>query len=342
MSTRLRLGIVGLGRLWDARHKPALGRLRDRFEVVCVYDQVARRAVLEARQVGCRTSDSLVAMVSSPDIDAIYVLSPQWFGWHAVDLAAEHGKPVYCALPPAAHASDLRRTAERLACTGAAFMPELPRRVYPATLRLRELIETRLGRPRLVVGQSRLFGYDRYGEPGPTTQLAQTALVIDPGSNLIDWCRFVFGEEPARIQRTAGTLLPTTEAAWGPDYESLSLQFPGGAVAHLWMGRYHQDTWGEASRFLPGPGFQVYAERGVAWLEMPDRIQWTDDRGVHEERLAMEPTVGERLSEQFRRKVQGESSAAPDISDALLIAEWVERVQERTGGAPSGVELDAV
>ena len=337
MATRVRLGVVGLGRLWEARHKPALGRLRDRFEVVCLYDQVARRAAIEARQIGCRTSDSLVELVTGREIDAVYVLSPQWFGWHAVELAVEHDRPVYCALPPAAHGPDLERASARLAQTGSVFVPELPRRVYPATLRLRELIETRLGRPRLVVGQSRLYGYDRYGEPGPTTQLAQTALVIDPGGNLIDWCRFVFGEEPQQIERTAASLLPTTESAWGPDHESLSLRFPGGGVAHLWMGRYHQAAWGEASRFLPGPGFQVYAERGAAWLEMPDRIQWSDEQGVHEERLAMDPTVGERLNEQFRRQLLGESPThldpAPGITDALRIAHWVDRLQA-TSTAP--------
>ena len=38
---RLRVGVVGLGRLWEVRHKPALARMKDRFQVVAVYDQVA-------------------------------------------------------------------------------------------------------------------------------------------------------------------------------------------------------------------------------------------------------------------------------------------------------------
>ncbi|MGZ6057558.1 MAG: Gfo/Idh/MocA family oxidoreductase, partial [Isosphaeraceae bacterium] len=50
---RLRVGVIGLGRLWETRHKPSLLRLNDRFRVTAVYDQVFRRAEMEAQQLGC-------------------------------------------------------------------------------------------------------------------------------------------------------------------------------------------------------------------------------------------------------------------------------------------------
>ena len=337
MPARLRLGIVGLGRLWEARHKPALGQMQDRFEIACVYDQVFRRAAMEARQLGCQASESLVKMISDPEIDAISVLGPQWFGWHAVDLALDHGKPVYCALHPAAHVTDLKRTASRVAESGVPFIPELPRRVYPATIRLMQLIERDLGKPRLILGQTRLYGYNRYGDPGPTSQIAQTALVIDPGGNLIDWCRAVFQENPLGLTRTASTVLPGHEPAWGPDYESLALRFPEGGLAQLSIVRYDQAHWGEASRFLPHPGFQVYAEKGAAWVEMPDRIVWSDSSGVHEERLTAQTSVGERLNHQFWLRVTGQPSTAPGVEDALFIAHSVESLlapKEFPGDAP--------
>ncbi len=34
-------------------------------------------------------------------------------------------------------------------------------------------------------------------------------------------------------------------------------------TAQISYGRYHRGPWGEASRFLPPPGFQVFAERGA-------------------------------------------------------------------------------
>src|SRR3954454_16743648 len=98
-QVRLRVGAIGLGRLWEARHKPALMRLRDRFQVTAVYDQVMRRAELEAAQLGCAAAEGLVALVERPDVDVVYLLPPQWFGLYPIQLACTYQKPVYCSLP---------------------------------------------------------------------------------------------------------------------------------------------------------------------------------------------------------------------------------------------------
>ena len=43
---RLRVGLIGLGRAWENRHRPALCALADRFEVRAVCEQVALRATM--------------------------------------------------------------------------------------------------------------------------------------------------------------------------------------------------------------------------------------------------------------------------------------------------------
>ena len=96
---RLRIGVVGLGRDWEARYRPALAALGDRIEVAAVYDQVARRAEIVARQLRCRTAEGLVDLVDDPEVDAVALLAPQWFGTHAIELAARAGKPIYAAIP---------------------------------------------------------------------------------------------------------------------------------------------------------------------------------------------------------------------------------------------------
>jgi predicted dehydrogenase len=182
-----------------------------------------------------------------------------------------------------------------------------------------------------VIGQGRLFGFDRYGQPGPSTQIAPATLLVDPGSYLLDWCRFVFGSDPVAVQGFGGTVLPEAGGA-DPDFETFLLEFDGGALAQISAGRYHRDAWGEASRFLPQPGIQVFAERGVAWLEMPDRIQWTDDEGPHDERLPLEPTVGELLNDHFHRLVRGAQTLAPSWDDTIAVARTLEEIRR------SGVE----
>ncbi len=327
---RIRVGVIGLGRLWEARHKPALLRLRDRFQVVSVYDQVARRAAIEAASLRCEAADGLSQMIGRRDIDAIYVLTPQWFGTHPIRLACDSGKPIYCALPPASEPEAFERIAPTLRESGVAFMPELARRFYPATLRLKELLATTLGPARLILGHTRLFGFDRYGTPGPSTQLAPVPLSIDPGSYLLDWCRDLFGAEVTRLRASEATVLPAM-ADGSADYLSVTLDFAGGGLAQVGIGRYHRVPWGDAIRFLPQPGFQIYAERGSAWLEMPDRIAWTDAQGLHEERLPMEPTVGDLLNDQFHRLVCGEPSLAPGLDDALALVNLDRELRKSLG-----------
>jgi predicted dehydrogenase len=299
-------------------------RLRDRFQVTAVYDQVLRRAEIEAAQLGCAAVEGLSALVERPDVDVLYVLTPQWFGLYPIELACASRKPVYCALPLTSAGDELEALAALVESSGILFMPEFARRFYPATLRLRELLATTLGPPRLILGQNRLFGFDRYGQPGPTTQIAPAPLMIDPGSYLLDWCCFLFQSEPTALQGFAGSILPAAEPEGsGADFESFVAEFDSGSLAQIAFGRYHRTAWGEASRFLPQPGFQVYAERGAAWLELPERIQWTDSSGTHEERLPLEPTVGDVLNDQFHRLVRGDQSLAPTIRDALAGARRV-------------------
>lgn len=326
---RLRVGVIGLGRLWEARHKPSLLRLRDRFKVTAVYDQVLRRAEIEAEQLGCAAVEGVTALIQRSDVDVVYLLTPQWFGAYPIEIASTCKKPVYCALPLASDPDELEPLVEAVTASGIAFMPEFARRFYPATLRLRELLATTLGPPRLILGQNRLFGFDRYGQPGPTTQMAPAPLMIDPGSYLLDWCCFLFQSEPVAVQGFAGVALPSaSERGAGPDFESFVAEYPDGAMAQISFARYHRAPWGEASRFLPQPGFQIYAERGAAWLELPERIQWSDPQGTHEERLPLEPTVGDVLNEQFHRLVRGDQSLAPTIHDALSIARCVRDLRQ--------------
>jgi predicted dehydrogenase len=324
---RLRVGVIGLGRLWEARHKPALAQMKDRFTVTAVYDQVARRAEIEAGHLGCQSVEGLMALIDRSDVDVVYLLTPQWFGLHPIEIACALGKPIYCALPLAGEYGELERLDPLIRASGVPFMPEFARRFYPTSLRLRELLATKLGLPRLVIGHGRLFGFDRYGQPGPSTQISPATMLVDPGSYLLDWCRFVFQAEPCAVQGWGGTVLPQAENV-ETDFLTYLLEFEGGAAAQVSAGRYHRGAWGEASRFLPQPGIQVFAERGVAWLEMPDRIQWTDSEGIHEERLPLEPTVGELLNDHFHRLVRGSQTMAPTWGDTIAVARLIDTIRQ--------------
>ncbi len=328
-NARLRVGVVGLGRLWETRHKPSLARMSDRFQVTAVYDQVFRRAELEAAHLGCAACEGLRALVERSDVDAVYLLSRQWFGLHPAALACAAGKPVYCALPLAGERVELEPLVELVEASGVVFMTEFPRRFYPATIRLRALLAGELGAPRLILGHTRMHGFDRYAIPGPTTQIALAPLIIDPGSFLLDWCGYVFGAAFERLVGTSSRILESSEtSADEVDFETFAARFEGGGTASLSYGRHHRSVWGEASRFLPPQGFQVYAERGAAWLEMPEKIVWSAGSGVNEERLPVEPSVGDVLNDQFYRLVHEGGAAAPALRETLALARLLEILKQ--------------
>ncbi len=327
---RLRVGVVGLGRLWETRHKPSLTRMADRFQVTAVYDQVFRRAEIEAAHLRCAACEGLRALLDRPDVDIVYLLTRQWFGIHPARLAVECGKPVYCAFPLIDNLEQLEWMADRVEHAGAIVMLEFPRRLYPATARLRALLENELGPPRLILGLTRMNAFDRYAMPGPTTQIAPAPLLVDPGSYLLDWCRAIFGALPESLGRVASRVLASAlPGAEESDFETISAQFPGGAQAHLAFGLYHRSTWGEAAQFLPPQGFQVYAERGAAWLEMPERLVWSSGSGINEERLQMAPGVGDLLNDQFYRVVTERISPTPSLRDTLELARLIRGLRQQ-------------
>ena len=313
----LRIGVIGLGRLWESRHKPALLKPKSKVRITAVFDQVMRRAEHEAAALSCYAAEGLRDLIERSDVDAVYLLGPQWFGCKPIELACAAGKPIYCA-PPIFADPEVESLAACIESSGVAFMPEFARRFYPSTLRLKELLATKLGRPRLVLGQSRLLHFDRYGNPGPMSQIAPAPLVVDPGGFLLDWCRFVFEDEPLDVRVCEAKVAP--DDAEGADFIGLEFAFSEGAAANMHVCRYHKEAWGDASSFLPRPGLQIFAERGAVWIEPSDRIQWSDPDGVHEEIMPMDPTVGETLNDHFLRLVRGEHSLAPSIRDALAVA----------------------
>jgi predicted dehydrogenase len=96
---KLRVGLVGLGKAWEVRHRPALRALADRFEVRAICEQVGVRAEQAAKEFGATAMDGYRALAAREDIDAILMLAEQWYGWLPILAACEAGKAIYCATP---------------------------------------------------------------------------------------------------------------------------------------------------------------------------------------------------------------------------------------------------
>jgi predicted dehydrogenase len=310
---KLRVGLVGLGEAWENRHRPALLALGDRFDIRAVCEEVGLRAEQAAREFNAVAVDGFRVLAAREDVDVLLMLGSQWFGPLPILAACDAGKAVYCAAPLNLDRDEARRIKERVEQAGIAFMAEFPRRHAPATLRLKELIATRLGPPRMLFCHRRVVCDEKNGRKRTGPAASATRELIE----LVDWCRYVVGHDP-----TAVTGVRHDGADSADDYEMMSLCFssngePGrGPLAQISCGRYMPSSWHEAVTFRPPAALQVACEKGIAFIDLPSTLIWFDEAGRHMESLESERPVGEQLLTQFHRAVTSLIRKTCDLEDA--------------------------
>ena len=333
---KLRIGVIGLGTAWQTRHRPALRMLHDRFDVRAVFSTISKLAENSAAEFQADPVDGYRALLQRCDIDAVMILERSWLGWLPVLAACESGKAVYWAGDLDFDPIRDRTVHQAIEESGVAFMAEFPNRFAPATLRLKELIATRLGPPRLV------FCHKRLVEPGKASARANG---VGNGAftraeqqliELVDWCRYVVHREPSSINSTVHHGKDTV------DYQCLSLNFDGEedsppVTAQISCGDYIPATWAEAVNFRPPAAMQVCCERGVAFIDLPSNITWFDDAGRHLESLDTESPVGEQLLTQFHRAV---TSLVRDLGDLNDVYRSASILAAARSSAKSGARVD--
>ncbi len=320
---KLRVGLVGLGKSWESRYRPALKALGDRFEVRAVCEPVAKKAEMAAGEFGACPVDGFRALSIREDIDAVLLLSAEWFGPLPILAACDAGKAVYCAAALDLAPDQAKEIKSRVEAAGVAFMAEFPFRQAPATIRLKELIATRLGEPRL------MFCHRRYMADKEDSDAR--AANIRELSELVDWCCYLVGKQPRTVQGIVHYNQPEDN---GADYQHISIDFaetegPGrGATAQISCGRYIPSGWHEAVTFRLPAGIQVSCEHGIAFVDLPSTIIWFDSAGRHMEQLDHDRPVGEQLLLCFHRAVTSLLLSTAGLEEAYQALSIVRKAEE--------------
>ena len=320
---KLRVGLVGLGDQWQKRHRPALMALADRFEVRAICSEVFERSRQIAAEFNAIPMDGFRAMMERDDIDAVLALSPEWYGPLPILAACEAGKAVYSSAALDVSQSQALEMRERIEKSGVAFMAELPRRHAPATIRLKELIATRLGPPRL------LFCHERKHKESQNNSRRRgdyCPIVWRNLMELVDWCRYLCNEDPESV---ISAVHHQNVANSDPYYQMVSMTFPqlqvsdnaGNSVdvrpqAQISVGHYIPKCWQDALSFKRPASIQVCCENGMAFIDLPSNLVWFDDAGQHTESLESERSVGEQMLDRFYRAVTSLIRKTTDPDDA--------------------------
>lgn len=311
--------------------------LQERFDVCGVYSSVSSFSDNVAREFGARRFDGYREMLRRDDIDAVLMLESDWYGVSPLKAACDFGKAVYCGAEidfDTQQAVDLKRVVDE---AGIAFMAEFPRRYAPASLRLKELIATRLGQPQILFCHRRLNGESADKQRNGRSLSARADREL---TELIDWCAFIVGRDVRSIQ---GVCHHTSASSEQTDYQSLSLDLSaddapaGSTMAQISCGSYIRAAWHEAITFRPPAAVQVCCENGLAFVDLPNSLIWFDDAGRHQESLESELAVGQQLLTQFHRAVTSLVRKMGDLEDVYRGLQVLQAAREsaRLGRAVS-------
>jgi myo-inositol 2-dehydrogenase/D-chiro-inositol 1-dehydrogenase len=90
----LRIGLIGLGYIGNAHARSIVANAR--IKLVRVYARSPEKWARFAEQYGARPEESVAALVSADDVDAVVIASStDTHGDLAVQIA-QAGKPLYC------------------------------------------------------------------------------------------------------------------------------------------------------------------------------------------------------------------------------------------------------
>ena len=315
---KLRLGLIGLSNDWRSRHLPALRVLQDRFDVVGVYCPVNSFADSIAREFSATKFDGFRELIRREDVDAVLLLEENWLGSLPILAACEYGKAIFCGSEiefDPDQAEEVRRAVD---AAGIAFMAEFPRRYAPASIRLKELLATKLGSPQLLFCHRRLIRESGRGKS--ILSMADRELM-----ELMDWCSFIVGRPIRSVQCSQHLSGNQDDSTLGqPDYRSLSVDLSesglplGTTVAQISCGTYFPNAWSEAINYRPPASVQVCCQKGLVFVDLPNQLVWFDEAGRHQETLDSEIPVGQLLLSQFHRTVTSLVRRMGDLNDVFL------------------------
>jgi predicted dehydrogenase len=199
-----RYGILGFGHHAIKRMMKAFNEAHE-SKLVGLWRRDAEKAKANAQQYSIpQVFESPEALCASPEVDAVFIASPDSFHLAHVLLAAENRKPVLCEKPLGMNAAQVE---EMLAATreaGVAFGVAQNMRYYRSLQLIREWIAAgRIGNPVLAHSQ---FAYP--AEKSPRVWIYDPSLALggpigDVAVHCLDALRFVMGTDVRAVTTLA-------------------------------------------------------------------------------------------------------------------------------------------
>jgi predicted dehydrogenase len=225
----IRYGIVGFGHHAIKRMLPGFAGAHD-SQIVGLWRRNLEKGRENAKQFSIpQFFETEEALCASPDIDAVFIASPDALHLPDVLLAAKHGKAILCEKPLAMNTAEVEQMIAATDKAGVKLGVAQNMRYYRSLALIRQWIsEGRIGKPLLAHSQ---FSYS--AERSPREWIYDPALACggpigDVGVHCIDSLRFVLETDVASVSTEAHG---DAESGAVESYAALALTFTSGAVA---------------------------------------------------------------------------------------------------------------
>ncbi len=248
-------GVIGAGGHADRRFIPEMLKAAPNSELVAVMDVSADALQrVQAKYHPRYAYDREEALLSNPEVDAVYIATPQNVHCRQVIQAAHHGKHVLCEKPLAISLQEADEMMAACAKAGVKLGVDYNMRYHAYNLKAKELVAAgRLGT--LVMGRGQLTCW--YPPiPGAWRQdsrISHGGSLIDMGSHCIDLLEYVMG---TRVRVVTGFQSRLVQPYDVEDTSTILLEFENGA--HGVVDNYFNVPDEAARNFL-----EIYGSRGA-------------------------------------------------------------------------------
>lgn len=316
----LHVALIGLGPDWQLRYAAAINSLQRRLRVRGLYSAMGAVAEEASQELACAPSSGILPLISRPSIRGVLMLDVGMCSLYPLELAVRYGKPIFLGHETLHQVCNHPEFRQRIGDT-SLIMPSREWRYHPSTARLRELMATKLGRPR-EIHISVTPAADRPVASHPEKPAEKSDVRLD---DLIDWCRFLFGTGLESIQAVAapGTdgrqsihldFLPPASGVLPPPRAMLECQ-----VDPTGSGWFHPDV---------SLRMEVQCQRGKAVISGPRDIAWEDASSAKTESLSSDRSAIEVMLDHFARRAVGGLIPVPNLEDVFFAREQVARAEE--------------
>jgi 1,5-anhydro-D-fructose reductase (1,5-anhydro-D-mannitol-forming) len=225
----VRWGIIGLGRIADTEIAPAINASKEGALQAVVSRDQGRADSFAQRHQAARGLTDFGEMLADPEVDAVYIATPNALHADQVVAAAQAGKHVMCDKPLATTAAEARRAVAACEAAGVGLGITFQTRFHDAFVPCRQAIQDgSLGDIRVVQvemssGRTLLKGWRT--DPA----LAGLGTINNIGVHAFDLIRYLLGAEVTEV-----TALVGHEAGLAPETLALVLlRFGNGALAYV-------------------------------------------------------------------------------------------------------------